>query len=228
MADRTSSDTETVEGPPRMNILERLHACRCELGKLEKDGKIEMRGGASYEYISHDLVTATVRIPLNKYKVMVIPTIHESKTDGNRCEVVVDVTFACIDNPTDGIRIRTIGYGVDSSDKGPGKAYSYAMKIAYLKLFMLNTGDDIEEHDTPHDPEKARGSQIDAAKQETRDAIETAAKNLKAAIDGATTIKELNATQRENKDWLMTVPEVTRDYFVEQIESRKATIKESE
>ena len=34
---------------------------------------------------------------------------------------------------------------VDNQDKGPGKAYSYAIKMGYLKLFMVPTGEkDIE------------------------------------------------------------------------------------
>jgi hypothetical protein len=36
-------------------------------------------------------------------------------------------------------------YGIDDSDKGPGKAISYAVKYALLKALGLETGDDPDE-----------------------------------------------------------------------------------
>jgi hypothetical protein len=38
--------------------------------------------------------------------------------------------------------VETIGYGVDPQDKGPGKAISYGVKYALLKVLGLETGDD--------------------------------------------------------------------------------------
>jgi hypothetical protein len=38
-----------------------------------------------------------------------------------------------------------MGYGVDPQDKGPGKAISYGVKYALLKVLGLETGDDPDE-----------------------------------------------------------------------------------
>ena len=214
--------------PTPMNIYQRLHAVRAELGFLEKDKTVKMRGSEGYGYISHDAVTAAVRVPLNKYGVMVVPSVSEYKNDGNRMEARIKVDFVNIDRPEDRVTIETVGYGVDPSDKGPGKAMSYGLKYAYLKLFLLNSGDDIEEHTLEHDPATPKASEIEKARDETRKALETAANNFKAAIDGATTVKELTELQRANKDWLMGIPDVTRDYFIDQIENRKKALQPKE
>ena len=50
------------------------------------------------------------------------------------------------DNPVDQFCVKTVGYGVDPADKGPGKAISYAFKLACLKTFCLETGED-SDHD---------------------------------------------------------------------------------
>ena len=218
---------ESTEGNPQpLNIYQKIAAVTAAIETpLQKDKEVKLRGDSGYSYISHDAVTLAVRKPLSEQGVIVRPTVLECKNDGNRTEMRISVDFINADAPEEKITVESIGYGVDPSDKGPGKAYSYAVKYAYLKLFMLNSDDDIEAVEFTHDPAVPRDSQIQQAREETREAIETAAKNLKAAIDGATTVKELNEIQRENKDWLMGVPEVTRDYFIEQIQTRKTALK---
>ena len=218
MAEGTSGDSQPL------NIHQRLFAVRGELGFLEKDKEVTINNKKAYGYISHDAVTAAVRVPLQKHGVFVVPSVVDCKNDGNRTEMRVRVEFVNVDNPRDAVSVETFGYGVDQSDKGPGKAYSYALKYAYLKMFLLNSGEDIEESDIKHDSATTKTSEIERAKKEANEALQVAAKNFKAAIDGATTVKELNELQRENKDWLMGIPDVTRDYFIEIIETRKAAI----
>jgi hypothetical protein len=62
--------------------------------------------------------------------------------DGNRTVAVFTVRFENIDDRTDYIDVETFGYGVDPQDKGPGKAMSYGVKYALLKVLGLETGDD--------------------------------------------------------------------------------------
>ena len=40
------------------------------------------------------------------------------------------------------IRTEAVGMGIDDNDKAMGKAYTYAVKYALLKLFRLRYGDD--------------------------------------------------------------------------------------
>ena len=48
--------------------------------------------------------------------------------------------FVNIDNPTEFIDVETFGDGVDSQDKAPGKAMTYADKYALLKAYKIETG----------------------------------------------------------------------------------------
>lgn len=50
--------------------------------------------------------------------------------------------FTNIDNPTEYIEVTTYGDGIDSGDKSPGKAMTYADKYALLKAYKIETGDD--------------------------------------------------------------------------------------
>jgi hypothetical protein len=73
---------------------------------------------------------------------MIIPTIEALSQESNRTVVNLAVFVVNADEPTEQLKVNFTGYGVDSSDKGPGKAVSYAYKYAILKLFALETGDD--------------------------------------------------------------------------------------
>lgn len=209
-----------VEGLKEYNIFQRLHAIMSELPPLAKDKKVKLRGNDGYEYISHDAVSLAIRPLLIKYRVQVMPSIDHRADNTNRCELTVQVAFINIDNPKDLHVIKSVGYGVDPSDKGPGKAFSYAMKYAYLKVFCLNAGDDIEEQDTPHEPATATATQVLDTVERSKDAMRAAANNLKLAVEGAKTPAEVKQLQRDNKDWLMSAPDVTRDYFIKVIQDR--------
>jgi flagellar motility protein MotE (MotC chaperone) len=50
--------------------------------------------------------------------------------------------FVNIDNPTDFIDTVTFAEGIDSQDKGSGKAMTYADKYALMKGYKISTGDD--------------------------------------------------------------------------------------
>ena len=64
----------------------------------------------------------------------------ESKQLFMRLEVVY--RFVNVDKPEEYIDITTYGDGVDSQDKAPGKAMTYADKYALLKAYKIETGDD--------------------------------------------------------------------------------------
>ena len=121
------------------NIYQRIVSIMGELDYIQK-GSNKVNG--QYRFVSHDQVTAKIHPLLVKHGVVVIPTVEEFSQDNNRTIVKLRVYFVNQDNSADAFYINTIGYGLDSSDKGPGKAISYAYKYALLKTFCLETGDD--------------------------------------------------------------------------------------
>ena len=53
--------------------------------------------------------------------------------------------FVNVDDPLDYIETVTFAEGIDSQDKGSGKAMTYADKYALLKAYKISTGDDPDQ-----------------------------------------------------------------------------------
>jgi hypothetical protein len=116
--------------------------------------KGEARVNNQYRFVSHDAVTAKIHPLLVTNGIVVLSSAISTKQDGNRTEILVEVKFCNVDNPTDFVAVNFLGYGIDAADKGPGKAISYAFKYAILKTFVLETGDDPDmDQKTLHEPE---------------------------------------------------------------------------
>lgn len=137
------TDDKPFERDKEANIFQRLHAVMIECDYVQKTDAISF-GNNSYKVVTHDAVTAKVRPLLVKHGVVYVPQNMVVDQDGNRTSVRLDVTFINIDRPEDRIAVPTIGYGIDSGDKGPGKAVSYAVKYALLKALGLETGEDAD------------------------------------------------------------------------------------
>ena len=141
------------------NIYQRLNCVMQEINYIQKGDK---RVNNQYTYVSHDAVTEALHGPLTKNGIAVLPSVLEMTQDGNRTSVKVEVSFVNIDNPTDRFSVCHVGFGIDSGDKGPGKAISYACKYALLKTFLLETGDD-PDHDqkAKYEPPKPQKQGMD-------------------------------------------------------------------
>ncbi len=126
-------------GKNSLNIHQRILGIMADLDYICK-GDAKVNG--QYRFTSHDQVTEAIHPLLVKHGVTMIPTIKSIVQEGNRTSVLLCVVFTNSDNPIDNFVVEYPGYGVDSSDKGPGKAISYAFKYAALKTFNIATGDD--------------------------------------------------------------------------------------
>lgn len=112
------------------------------MSELDYVAKGDKTVNGQYTFVSHDQVTAKVHPMLVKYGIVVLPSVEEMTREGNKTFGKLLVTFVNVDNPSDNFSVRHCGEGIDQGDKGPGKAVSYAFKMACLKVFCLATGDD--------------------------------------------------------------------------------------
>lgn len=139
-----------------LNIYQRLNVVRKAVEYVRKDKKVE---GQSYMVVTHDAVTALVRPHLVEQNVMVVPVLLQSKvseagttakgTPIIRYEGLYEVAFVNGDLPEDRVVVKLESHALDQGDKAPGKAISYAVKYAMLKLFSLETGEDEEQRLEP-------------------------------------------------------------------------------
>jgi len=124
------------------NIYQRISSVMEEVKYVQKSNAAK---GIPYKSVKHDDVMGALHLPLVKHGIVVVPSIVEMTQDGNRTTAKIEVSFVNIDDPEDRFTVTYFGYGVDTQDKGPGKAFSYAVKYALLKTFCLETGDDPEK-----------------------------------------------------------------------------------
>ena len=113
-----------------------------ELTYIQK-GDAKVNG--QYRFVSHDDVSEKVHPLLVKHRVLALPTTININQEGNRTVIMLRVHFVNVDTPTDQFSVDFPGYGVDPSDKGPGKAISYAFKYVCLKVLCLETGEDSDK-----------------------------------------------------------------------------------
>lgn len=132
------------------NIHQRLNAVRKEVAYLRKEKKVE-----SYMAVTHDQVTREVRDWFVAHGVSIVPTLQVERTVDTgsktksgtpiiRFECIYDIAFVNIDDPKDNVLVTVAAHANDQGDKAPGKALSYAVKSAILKILMIETGENDE------------------------------------------------------------------------------------
>jgi hypothetical protein len=182
----------------KRNIAQRIAAVMGEVDYVQK----EKKQGMNYSIVSHDAVTAKVRPLLHKHGVIYYPRGLHVAQNGNRTEAVFSVRFENIDDRTDFIDVETIGYGVDPQDKGPGKAISYGVKYALLKVLGLETGDDpdtVQDERANHTPDGSDATVPRGVGDMSDSALRGCVKSLVHSLHGCGTIEDF--------DELMEVPE---------------------
>jgi hypothetical protein len=137
-----------------MNLYEKIQAVATEIMSIEKDMKVGT-GNYGYKAVSDFAVTKKVKESEARYKLLSIPVkqdlLHEEvirvadkEKDKLTYSFIVKMTtrFIDLENPADFIEVETIGHGLDSGDKGFGKASTYARKYALLNAYKIATGED--------------------------------------------------------------------------------------
>jgi hypothetical protein len=132
-----------------LNIYQRINEVEKEVQYIQKDASVQ-----GYKAVTHDMVTAKVRDSLIRQGIVVltdqrfssVSPVGETKngTPIIRYEAWYEVSFVNMDKPEDRISLRVESHANDQGDKAPGKAMSYAVKYAMLKIFSLETGENEE------------------------------------------------------------------------------------
>lgn len=133
------------------NIYQRINQVMSEVEAVQKESK---KVNGQYTFVSHDAVSKALHMPMVKAGIVMVPDIISCTHDGNRTSVQMALKFVNADKPDDMVIINAFGQGIDQQDKGIGKAVSYAVKYGLLKMFCLETGDDVEKDNIDHVPAK--------------------------------------------------------------------------
>ena len=191
MADKTKK-TE------KLNIYQRISNVMGEVKYIQKGDK---KVNGQYTFVSHDAVTAAVHPHFLEQGIVMVPSVASWSVDGNRTSVDVKIKFVNKDDPADFISIMAFGFGIDPQDKGPGKAISYAVKYALLKVLCLETGDDPERDNIDHEPEP-KAADFDYKVEASR---------IKAALEKCTTFDDLAIEWDINTDEINLIKKASPD-----------------
>lgn len=70
---------------------------------------------------------------------------QETKKTTFMTRIATVYRFVNIDNPSEWVETTTFAEGIDSQDKGSGKAMTYSDKYALMKMYKISTGDDPDQ-----------------------------------------------------------------------------------
>lgn len=162
MANTTDKNIDVKD----LNIYEKMSLITTEMAVIEKNLKVAVNAKNSYKAVSERDVLDNVKPLEAKYRVYSYPLkreitdkdtlVKETEYNGNitrtntlfmRLNTIY--RFINMDKPDEYIDIDTFGDGLDTGDKAPGKAMTYADKYALMKAYKISTGDDPDKEASP-------------------------------------------------------------------------------
>lgn len=151
-----------LEQIKKLNIYEKLQLITNEISNVAKNLEVGV-GSSRYYAVGEADILKAVKEKETEYRVYSYPisrkivetncytttSTYKQETKEKlqlflRLEIVY--RFVNIDKPTEFIEITSYGDGVDSQDKCPGKAMTYADKYALMKAYKIITGDDPDQN----------------------------------------------------------------------------------
>lgn len=157
-----------------LNIYQRIAKITSELGTVNKNLNVST-GKSSYKAVSERDIKDAVKPLEEKYGVLSYPIDKEiiesdlvEDATGRRYRYMrlrVVTRFVNIDKPEEYVDVIGYGDGLDSGDKAPGKADTYAYKYCLMSCYKISTGDDPDQNASDESgyknvPRKASENQV--------------------------------------------------------------------
>lgn len=144
-----------------MNIYEKMLNITNEIAKVNKNLTVG-EGKSAYKAVGEADILKAVKELEFKYKVYSYPSNRElvestmytttnQYGDKNNIFSRIKTTyrFVNIEKPDEYIETITYAEGIDTQDKGAGKAMTYSDKYALMKAYKIITGDDPDQNASP-------------------------------------------------------------------------------
>lgn len=165
------------------SLAARLLAVRKSVDWVQKDGRNEHQ---RFNYASSTGVLSAVKGALDSEGVLLIPSVvraersdRTTKSGGTEILTEIWLQYRIInaDDPADSMTIEWYGQGLDTGERGVGKALTYAEKYLILKLMQIPTDDaDPDAEDRPAAPAPKQQQQKAPPKATSTDPISDAQK----------------------------------------------------
>ena len=139
-------------------VYEKIQQVMGSVNYLNKDGFVETGKGKGYKALTDEKVLGAVRPALVSAGLVILPVkmeqqrtdeqvkAYDGSTKTNRItDVSVTYRIINVEDPKDYVEVVSAGTGVDTQDKGIGKAMTYAKKYAILNSFLIPSGEDTDQ-----------------------------------------------------------------------------------
>jgi ribosomal protein L34E len=162
MSENKTTSKKTAAAVAEMNIYQRMAKITNELQTVAKNLVVEITKSNSYKAVSErDIIDAVKPVELENgvYSYPVSREVLEShilesekvwngqatKTTSFFSRIKTIYRFVNVDKPEEYIETTVFSEGIDSQDKGSGKAMTYADKYALMKAYKISTGEDPDQ-----------------------------------------------------------------------------------
>lgn len=160
------------------NIYQKISAVMQDVSYLRKDDHVKF-GTTDYKAISEEKVTSTIRESLIKNKLVIFPVEQEHAREGTLSTVNTKYKIVDIESGQSEIIVSS-GTGVDTQDKGVGKAMTYSYKYLLLRTFAIPTGEDPDK--TSNEEIESKQNKKQEQKQQSKKISTNQLKMLNALI----------------------------------------------
>lgn len=226
ISDAQESPTADQDGWDKSaNLFTRLMLAQKDAQRLEKTPR---GAGLQYDYVKHDDVVKEAKRILTKNGILFFPTTDKVEREGNMTITYVTGTFYNIDDPKENLATAGVGYGIDKQDKGAGKAYSYAYKYILAKTLLLNTSDDIEEHDIDFNPAATSEAAL-KTRVKTENEVKEWVSSFSTLVDELSTYDQLKKLKTDNAEMFKAkvVPEDTKEFLANKLHEKMEFAREA-
>ena len=203
----------------KMNVYQKLHQVMSNVKKVSQDEASKI----PYKIVTWNTVHGAIKDALKKARLVLLPICTSQDEIGNKTIVKMTIQVVNIDKPSEVINIGEYpGYGIDSSDKGPGKAITYAFKNILMKLFFMEVGKDEESETTnpaaEYDPEQAKWQ---GYVQDQKNKIYATALKANINVDERITLIDGWDTNAANKDTIVSLKKYDSNFYANLINFKK-------
>lgn len=200
----------------KLNLYQKIQGVSNEIRNIAKDMTVGS-GSYSYKAVSDLDVTLAVKDAETKFKLCSIPikqelvssevlrTVKKNGDEGFTFVDTIKMTIKIFDlEGTDSIEIESFGKGIDSGDKGFGKASTYARKYALLNAYKIATGQDPDadkskEINTPSTPSEKKVA-VENYFNDNLDALQKVLQHFSVGTLEDLSEKQINTIYKTYKD----------------------------
>lgn len=198
-----------------MNIFEKMQKVTDEMSVVVKGLNVQVNKTSSYKAVGERDILDNVKPLETKYGIYSYPysrkvidsdtLVKETEFINSRTDDVTTTKtntlfmrietiyrFVNVEKTDEFVDITTYGDGLDTGDKAPGKAMTYADKYALMKAYKISTGDDPDKDPSPENGYKKAKTKEEA--KATSKQIELLLKIYKD--DNLSKLLELNKIQK--------------------------------